>query len=86
MEQQELDLMEVRRKNNPETITFDDLCIIYDLLLTAQKRSTTVYEPLDPLDGVPFMLMNIREELNSIIKRYCEDNKDNDRPTYYRLK
>ena len=65
---------------------YEQLCSVYDILLNLQKRSSTVFAPEDELDRKPFMLMNIKHELDHIIKEYCaEEDAYSDRPTFYGL-
>ena len=64
---------------------YEYLCEIYDTLLYIQKRSTTAFDPENELDRKPFMLKNIKDELETVINKYCKEDADSDRPTYYRL-
>lgn len=64
---------------------YEQLCSVYDTLLNLQKRSSTVFAPEDELDRKPFMLMNIKNEVDAIIKEYCAEDADSDRPTFYGL-
>ena len=64
---------------------YERLCSIYNQLLTIQKKSATTFDPEDKLDCKPFMLMNIKHELDHIIQEYCVEDADSDRPTFYGL-
>lgn len=64
---------------------FELLCDVYDKLLNVRKSSTTAFYPEDELDLKPFMLMNIKQELETIINSYCVEDVDSDRPTFYGL-
>lgn len=64
---------------------YEQLCSVYDTLLNLQKISFTVFPPENELDRKPFMLMNIKHELDHIIEDYCAENADSDRPTFYGL-
>ena len=64
---------------------YEQLSLVYDTLLNLQKRSSTVFAPEDELDRKPFMLMNIKHEIDHIIQEYCAEDADSDRPTFYRL-
>jgi hypothetical protein len=52
---------------------YELLCEIYDKLLYIQKRGMTAFDPENELDRKP------------IINKYCKEDADSDRPTYYRL-
>jgi len=64
---------------------YEQLSLVYGTLLNLQKRSSTVFAPEDELDRKPFMLMNIKHELDYIIQEYCAEDADSDRPTFYGL-
>ena len=57
----------------------DALCEIYDLLVKLKSSGgTDVFFPTDPKDELPFMLSIIKNEVDILIARYIEINKDND--------
>tara|TARA_B100000925_G_C21902581_1_gene427772 strand:- start:17 stop:256 length:240 start_codon:yes stop_codon:yes gene_type:complete len=64
---------------------YEQLCLVYGTLLNLQKSSSTIFTPEDELDRKPFMLMNIKHELDHIIKEYCAEDANSDRPTFYGL-
>jgi len=80
----------MENKNPKQGVAFDateyeTLCTIYNQILEIQKKGTTAFEPINDLDKKPFMLKNIKDELETVIGKYCTDDVDSDRPTYYGL-
>ena len=80
----------MENKNPKQGVAFDateyeTLCTIYNQILEIQKKGTTVFEPINDLEKKPFMLKNIKDELETVIGKYCSDDVDSDRPTYYGL-
>tara|TARA_R100001369_G_scaffold61722_1_gene88607 strand:+ start:253 stop:660 length:408 start_codon:yes stop_codon:yes gene_type:complete len=54
------------------------LCEVYDSLCKLRaEEGNHVFFPQDPSDKLPFMLSIIKKEIDILIKRYVETNKDN---------
>ncbi len=75
-----MDKLTIKKLDEPiNEKQMDALCEVYDLLVKLKSSGgVDVFFPTDPNDELPFMLSIIKKEVDILIKKYIETNKDND--------